>query len=308
MDARCKHLDIDSNHLSLWGRGQIGRHTLIFISSAQKGRPGYNHRMNHAETVAKRVLEGVLPGTMEYQPEQSHGEYDFELRYHDRAATDAVEVTESVDRTMVQTAAAICGGRKVPVIWASKCKKSWVICPTRNARIGKIRKSADEYLSKVEQAGIEKFSWLRNEHQCVEDICRDLGIVSGSVIPTETSPNIRIQLPIGGGALGAITAVEAGEKEAWKQDNREKLGAANTAERHLVVYIDVANGLPYVALTDFDPPLAVPKLPPEITRLWLLAHGEEADEFVVWYGSAKEPWRSLRRNLPLISSTSQQLS
>ena len=37
--------------------------------------------MNHPETVAKRVLEAVLPCTMEYQPEQSHGEYDFELRY-----------------------------------------------------------------------------------------------------------------------------------------------------------------------------------------------------------------------------------
>jgi hypothetical protein len=255
--------------------------------------------MNYAETVATRVLEGILLGTMEYQPEQSRGEYDFAFHHHSGAPTDAVEVTESVDRTMVQTVAAICGRRKIPIIRALKCNKNWVICPTRDANIGKIRKMADEYLFKVEQAAIEKFSWVRDDDQCVQDICRDLGIVSGSVIPTVTSPKIRIQLPIGGGALGAITTVEAGEKEAWKQDNREKLGKAKTAERHLVVYIDVANGLPYVALTDFDPPFTVAKLPPEITHLWLIAHGEEADEFVVWHGSAEEPWRSLRRNLSL---------
>jgi hypothetical protein len=181
-------------------------------------------------------------------------------------------------------------------------------CPERiTAPINKIRKEVDEYLSKVEQAGIEKFYWVRDENPAVEAICRDLGILSGSVFSTGTSPKIRIQLPIGGGALGANTAVEAGEKEAWKEDNREKLGSAKTAQRHLVVYIEVANGLPYVALTDFDPPFAVAKLPPEITHLWLLAHGEEADEFVVWYGSANEPWRSLRRNLPLGSLIQQIL-
>ena len=73
------------------------------------------------------------------------------------------------------------------------------------------------------------------------------------------------------GAVGAITAVQAGEKEAWKQDNQDKLGAAKTAERHLVVYIDLTNGLPWAAITDCAPPLAVPKLPPEITHLWPVA-------------------------------------
>jgi hypothetical protein len=37
--------------------------------------------MNHAEAVAKLVRESVIPGTMIYQRDQSHGECDFELRY-----------------------------------------------------------------------------------------------------------------------------------------------------------------------------------------------------------------------------------
>ncbi len=103
--------------------------------------------MNHAETVAKRVLEGILPGTMKYQPEQSHGEYDFELRYHS-GATAAVEVTASVDRTQVQTIAAIHNKRKGgPSIPATKCRKSWMIFSVKGARIDRIRAGADECLS-----------------------------------------------------------------------------------------------------------------------------------------------------------------
>jgi hypothetical protein len=263
---------------------------LEIMSGFKRGRTG---------AVAKRVLEGILPGTMEYQPEQSHGEYDFELRYHGGTTTAAVEVTAAVDRTLVQTIAAIRGRGKVPFIQAVKCKKSWAILPAKDANIGKIREAADECLSRVEQERIGSFFWVRDfEHQCVQDVCRELRITSGSVIPTGVSPKIRIQLPGGGGAVGASIAIEAGEKEAWEKGNRDKLGAAKTAERHLVVYIDAMNGLLWVPLTDFDPPSALPNLPQEITHLWLVAHGGKADEFVVWHASAEKSWRSLRRSLP----------
>ena len=58
--------------------------------------------MNHAEAVAKLVLENVIPGTMIYQLKQSHGECDFELRYRS-GATAAVEVTASADREQLTT-------------------------------------------------------------------------------------------------------------------------------------------------------------------------------------------------------------
>ena len=250
--------------------------------------------MDHAETVAKRVLEGVLSGTMEYQPKQSHGEYDFELRYQS-GATAAVEVTASVDRTHAETIAAIHSKRKSPIIHATKCEKSWVIFPAKGANIRRIRDAADEYLSRLEQAGKEKFSWVRDfEREGVQDICRDLRITSGSVLSTGESPTIRIALPGGGGAVGPSIAVDAGEVEAWKPDNRKKLGAAMTAEHHLVVYIDAMNGLPWVALMDFEPPSTVPNLPAEVTHLWLIGHGTEENEFIVWYAPADKSWSSLR--------------
>jgi hypothetical protein len=170
-----------------------------------------------------------------------------------------------------------------------------VIFPTGAAKIRRIRDAADEYLSSLEQTGKEKFWWVRDfENQCVQDICRDLRITSGSVLPPRDSPTILIALPGGGGAVGPSIAVKAGEVEAWKPDNRKKLGTAKTAEHHLVVYIDVMNGLPWVALMDFEPPSTVPNLPAEVTHLWLIGHGREENEFIVWYAPADESWSSLR--------------
>ncbi len=254
-----------------------------------------NSEMNHAEAVAKLVLESVIPGTMIYHLEQSHGECDFELRYRS-GATAAVEVTASADQEQLQTIAAIRAEKKGgSSLRATKCEKSWLIFPAKGARIDKIRAAADERLSRLEKRGIDKFSCVRNWNQeCVQDICRDLNVTSGSVIPTLAAPTIRIAFPSGGGAVGANIAIDAAEKEAWKQDNRKKLGAARTSERHLVVYIDPMNGLPWVALTDFEPPFAFPNLPEEITHMWLVGHAEEKNTFVAWRASTHESWNILR--------------
>jgi hypothetical protein len=68
--------------------------------------------MDHTETVAKLVLEAVLPGArLEYRLAQSNGEHDFDLHYHDGTVA-AVEVTSSVDQIKKQTGAAIRSTKK----------------------------------------------------------------------------------------------------------------------------------------------------------------------------------------------------
>ena len=128
----------------------------------------------------------------------------------------------------------------------------------------------------------------------MQNICCHLQITCGGVISSEIEPTIQVAFPVGGGAVGATTATKTGEREAWKQDNRKKLGASRMAERHLVVYIDAGNGLPWTALTSFLPPSTMPQLPEEITNLWLIGHGENEDEFVVWYASTNETWHSMK--------------
>jgi hypothetical protein len=272
--------------------------------------------MDHTERIAKLVVETALPGAeMVFRDEQSHGEYDFDLHYP-TGMLAAVEVTESADQIQKQTSAEIRNKKNGgPLIVAKRCQKSWAIFPMKNPNITAIRKKADTYLFSLELAGRESFDCLeacniracRNAGiekslvnpapKCVEDICYDLKIMSGSVISAGPPPRIFIKHPVYGGAVGPSTATKAGEREAFKDDNRKKLGAANTYERHLVVYADV--GLPWIALTTSEPPSTLPQVPEEITHMWLIGHsGENKDEFVVWRASAKEQWHSQRVSCP----------
>jgi hypothetical protein len=269
-------------------------------------------RTEKVETIVKLVFENMLPGAeMVFRDEQSHGEYDFDL-HHSNGTLAAVEVTESVDQLQAQTSAEIRSKKKGgPVIKAKKCQKTWMVFPIQNANISNIRKKADVYLSSLEQAGIERFSSyldavtsrrckkLGTEKsianpvpECIENICVDLQLNSGLVVDEGGTPAIFIHHPVGGGAVGPSVAINAGERETSKEDNRKKLGAAKTDERHLVVYVDI--GLPWIALTTFEPPSALPELPEEITHIWLIGHIGEAnkDEFIVWGAGKNEPWYS----------------
>jgi hypothetical protein len=268
-------------------------------------------RTERVETAVKLVFESILPGAeMLFRDEQSHGEYDFDLHYPNGTLA-AIEVTESTDQLQEWTSAKIRSKKEGgPIIEARHCKKSWVVRPMKDAgTISVIRNKADGYLAKVEKAGFENFKYIdaqtaRRQREagldrfrpprvprCVEDICYDLKIMSGWAISAEAPSRIFISHPIGSGAVGPNTPVKAGKRESEKEDNREKLGAAKTDERHLAVYM---NGLPWYALTTFEPPSAFPELPEEITHIWLIGHSGEANkpEFIVWGASKNEPWRS----------------
>jgi hypothetical protein len=251
--------------------------------------------MDHAEKVAKIILEAALPGAvMTFRPVQSNMEHDFDLRYPNGEVA-AVEVTSSRNQILTQTNAEIFNKKKGgTVIKAVKCKKSWYIFPSPGAQINEIRKNVDKYLAELEAAELGEFDFLRMHlsPKCSQDICNDLNLTMGiALASTEAQPEIHIAGVGGGGALDATTAIYAGQKEA--NSNKEKLGKAGTNERHLVVYIDQMNGLAWTALTEFEPPSALPNLPDEITHIWLATEYGKTDQFAIWYGSKTESWRRI---------------
>jgi hypothetical protein len=168
-----------------------------------------------------------------------------------------------------------------------------LIFPINGASIRKIRADADIYLAALEREGIDSFSCVCSSPS-VQKACCHLQITGGAVISSDLNPTIRIAGPGGGGAVGPSLAIEAGERAALKQDNRRKLGAAQTTERHLVVYIDGSSGLAWTALTSFAPPAIPPTIPDEITNLWLIGQGDNGNEFVVWRAVATQTWQSMK--------------
>ncbi len=247
--------------------------------------------MDHAEAVARNLIESVVAGArMVFNQSQSRGEHDFDLHYPDGRVA-AVEVTSSVDQALEETHDAITnankGGSAIPT---HLCKNSWYIVPIMGARINRLRAEADKYLAVIESAGIKKFRGLRDEHPSVEAIYRDLGVISGSVASWVKPGNILMALPGEGGAIGVGTVVEAAEREAFKDDNRKKLAATGKAERHLAIYVYVTN-LPWIVLTDFEPEPTVPRLPPEITDIWVFSETPKEHQYVVWRAGTSLPWQ-----------------
>jgi len=194
--------------------------------------------MDHAEALAKTLFERVLVGTaMRYRTQQSQGQHDFDLCYAD-GRISAVEVTSSVDQEQQDGYAAILDKKKGgPFVPTNLCKQSWYIHPMPGARVNDIRGQADSYLSEIEAAGIERFWGPTNDVPAVVRIYLDLRIISGSVFPHwHTAGQICIGLPGGGGVFDVRDALKAAKIEMWKDDNRRKLLASGSAERHLAVY------------------------------------------------------------------------
>jgi hypothetical protein len=176
---------------------------------------------------------------MTYRVDQSRGEHDFNLSYLD-GSISAVEVTSSVDEAIEHAYARIRDTRKGgPMVKTKLCENDWLVHPALCADLRMVRAKVDQYLAAVEFAGIDRFWAPTDLHPSVERIYQNLGVVSGSVFSHWKEPGqIGIMFPTRGGAFKrAAAAIEAAEKEAFKVDNRRKLGLSGTNERHLVVYV-----------------------------------------------------------------------
>jgi hypothetical protein len=245
--------------------------------------------MDYAERAAQHILETLIPGVrMAYRPDQSMGGHDFDLTYSD-GTTVPVEVTASMDPEQVQTYAAIRKqGESVP---RQKCRMDWLVHPLPGANIKRIRAEIDAYLADVEADGLSYVHTHAHEYMCqsVDRLRQDLGVESAGVVKWK-QPGIRIGYPGTGGAVGAECAVEAVNLEAHKDDNRRKLAATGAPARHLFVYVDALNFLPWVGVRDFDPAGLAPSLPEEITDVWAAAGAGRPTQYHVWRGDSTG-WR-----------------
>lgn len=254
-------------------------------------------RLDSAERMAKVVLESALPGaSLDFRAIQSDGEHDFDLTYDDGAVA-AVEVTACIERRYIEAASAVHNPRRGgSIIPTARCKNSWIVFFSMGARINSVRGKIDQFLSELENAGIEDFHCVRGGRHAVQNVRVGLNIVRARAVDLGEPPIISMNISAIAGAVGAQAAIAAAEAEAWKPDIRKKLGKAGTIERHLVVYIGSRKGS---ALTAFHPPSTIPSLPEEITDLWLFTNGFQANQFFVWRARSGEGLRGLGTALPV---------
>lgn len=257
---------------------------------------------DRSESVAKNVLERIFPGsTMCYVRDQSHGEWDFNLKYQD-GKTAAVEVTSSHNKASTQIDSRIFSpGKDGSITHAVHCKLNWVIRPTASADIRKIRKKADAYLAELEAKGIFGFDKFDRPEYAVDqpqymaskDLAKirdELQLEYGKAESPTDRAEIRMLGIISDGTVDATTAIKAAEEEF--EPNRKKLGRSEFTERHLLIIVNGLNSGPWRHLLDYLPPDETPRLPQEITHVWLVCQVAPA-MFVVWYGSSNRPWQRM---------------
>ena len=157
-----------------------------------------------------------------------------------------------------------------------------------------IRERVDAELAALESQGISEFGPTDGWHNPVASVLyHDLGVFSGEVMPWKEPGFIRMaRVPSAGGFSGPSLLLDAVEREWVKDDNRKKLAAARASERHILVYVDSDNFLPWRSFWHFEPPSILPKLPPEITDAWTFTE-TAVDRCAVWRASVNVPWHSL---------------
>jgi hypothetical protein len=249
--------------------------------------------MDHAEEVAKLILEAAIPGAeMKFRVEQAHMEYDFDLRYPNGEEA-AVEVTSSRDQTTTRTHKEIFERGSGAEIKAVCCKKNWCIRPSVGIKKD-FREHVDKYLYALEVAGIDGFTEddcrKSNAPKEITAIYRDLNVIDARSSPTSGAAVIRMFSVFGGGQLYQTSSTSAAAREI--EPNKDKLGKATTKERHLVVYVDKTNDQQWIAMTSSEPPNEIPNLPTNITHLWQIAETGE-NQFVVWRATSTEPWQTV---------------
>ncbi len=248
--------------------------------------------MDKAEAAAKSIVENLIPGArMHYHESQPSGEHDFDLEYPTGTRVP-LEVTMSTDEAAEATRAAIRHSRRGgPFIPRVQCEHDWYVYPRRHANINKIRAHVDSYLAAIEAEGREQFNAFTDSAQspAVFAILQDLGIEYGSIVSWK-SPSIGIATPGDGGVIDPVLVNEAVETEALKADIKGKLSAVKGSEKHLFVYVAPTRHVIWVAVRDEAPPAAGPKLPLEITHVWVATWAGDGAWHTVWCAQRGFSW------------------
>ena len=248
-------------------------------------------------------MEFLIPGAvMHYREDQSSSIHDFDLERLGELVA-AVEVTTSTDEQLKGTVAAIQDQRKDRLIPTERCRKDWIVYPLPTVNVKKNRKELDRYLANIEAAGLERFfsSTDSYKYPAVRRIYQDLHIEHGHITKWKKPGSIGLVLPGGGGKITPEHVQDAVKREVWKDDNRKKLNLAGSKERHLFVYVDGVDYLPWASLRDTNPSaLELPRLPPEITHVWVAAQfnpynaaGKVVEYHRVWRARRGGKWEDL---------------
>jgi hypothetical protein len=249
------------------------------------------------ECRASKILSRVLCGEVVWRDVRGapSGTHDFDLKLAD-GKTIAVEVTSFTDENAQAFWRAVSKKR-----WrTSELSKSWVldVCPT--ARVRTLRDQVEQHLRVLEKTSVPEFGSSGSSDPTICAL-RQLGVKRGRSYEW-TPPCIYICSSSGGGSYSPEDLRPAVEGVAWVCDNRQKLGRAAGAERHLFIWIDVFAHA--VAASLWSMHLRPPGgccLPPEVNVLWVATPTANDEVPILWRFDRSGGWQRVPLGQTLLS-------
>jgi hypothetical protein len=257
-------------------------------------------RRGHAE----RIVKAAMPDVTVVQRDPGGGSlqtHDFDLVRAD-GVVEAMEVTEATSEHLRNAEAARADQVPFGALPAPGLKRTWHLITTPATPFKRLGNCVP-LLDQVEQAGLDRFFASTDALRvpAVQDLAIRFGIEAGFGWAATTSPKLVPGLPshleewVSDPNDPGRWAREAGELEAHKADNMAKLTDSGVAERHLFVWVDSANSVPWNDLDRGDLPNRPPALPPAVTTLWVAAI-DSGGRRIAWRVRPPGPWEA--RGLP----------
>ena len=248
--------------------------------------------MRPNERAAQSLLERALPGARaEWVASQSNGEWDFDL--HVAQAVYPVEVTRATSQAAEELTATLVGkgGTKgnVPRVRASGC---WSVTVSRLAKINTVRRRLDELLAQLEVTGLTQFSVQDGAAAPeVQALWTETRVTDGFRHPEGELVAHHLMFPIDSAMLSSDQVVAAVEREAKKDDNRNKLGRSASLQRHLFVHIAYDCYPAFEAMGKCGLPYSSVRLPSEVTQIWA-ARSMGGASYLLWSYDQSRGWQS----------------
>lgn len=212
------------------------------------------------EARAKEIVERVLGVEVVRLDDGGASVADYQLMTADGERV-ALEVTTSAVRSDLRTASA----REKRGWTTDGLANDWFLSFTRGLKVRELYEQRRELLLQLEAVGIERLDARDDEHHA--DLRRrltEVGIRRATAVAAAGPSGANIyfgSVTVGTSAPSDVSA--AVEVEAWKPDNRTKLGSAG----HLFVWIDATASDANAAMSFGALPEGL-NAPPELAAAW----------------------------------------
>lgn len=250
------------------------------------------------ELIARKILEICFSGVEVRRHETTSGqrEYDYAV-IQDGNTIAAVEVTATTCEARRRLKEQLKSwGYRIP---SQRLRKSWcVFLASWTPGVSKISEEVIDCLAQFENHTITWFiaetSFSKTSHiQELYDKARGLGIKWAKCSPSEQPAIMMLAASEEMFRSSEDYANPTVKRLAWKEDNREKLGASSTSRRILFIVVDVETDYPlWKQVCDFSPPENPPQLPREVTEVWMSSRCRDGN-FIVWRCHPPNAWENL---------------